>query len=196
MLLKLNEWVKGNRNLRQPHRGTVKENIDPLKLGRLKIEVSNLLVGSTVDLPWSYPQNPYGLGGASDSSGFSVPEIGSELIVVFPFDNIYAPVYSGYWQNALNHQTDFNESYPETYGFRDSTGTVFKINKNVGYVELVHQSGTKIMINTAGDMMFDIKGGLHFQVAGAEHKTVAGIINSDAASQQHQGGTASPIYNT
>lgn len=194
MLIKLNEWVKPNRNLDRPHRGTVLDNDDPLQLGRLKVEVIGHFVGETEDLPWVHPQNPYGLGGKSDSSSFSVPEVGSELIVIFPFRNIYAPVYVGYWQNTINHQTDFDENYPETYGFRDSTGTVFKINKEVGYLELVHKSGTKIMINDAGDLMFDIVGSLSWDIAGAEHKVAGGVINSDAASQQHQGGTANPIY--
>jgi len=152
VLIKINEWMKPNRNLAQPHRGVVKDNADPLKLGRLKIEISNLLVGTTADLPWVYPQNPYGLGGASTSSGFSVPEINSELVVVFPFKNIYAPVYTGYWQNTTNHQSVFDTNYPESYGFRDSKGNIFHVDKTAGTTKYTHHTGSYIEILNNGDI--------------------------------------------
>lgn len=144
MLIKLNEWLKRTDNLSIPHRGIVKDNIDPKKLGRLKVEILNLLVGETVDLPWCYPNNPYGLGGKTDSSGFSVPEIDSELVITFPFKNIYMPVYIGYWQNELIHQTDFDTNYPESYGFRDSTGNIFHVNKSLNTAKFTHKTGSSI----------------------------------------------------
>ena len=75
--------------LQYPVKGIVKVNDDPnKKLGRVKCLIENILE-DTDNLIWCYPKNPYGLGGANDSSWFSVPEVDSELIIEFPFKNIY-----------------------------------------------------------------------------------------------------------
>lgn len=195
MLVKPIEWLKKAGNLRFPHRGVVVDNADPKKLGRLKVEIKNLLEGDKQFLPYVYPKNPYGLGGKDDCSGFSVPEIGSELTIVFPYENIYMGFYDGYWQSELNHQILFDEDYPNSYGFRDSTNSHWIANKTKKYTEFKHTSGTKIMINEKGDLMFVVKGGLHFDVEGEIHTKSGGNLNEDSPQIWHNSGKASPIYN-
>lgn len=195
MLLKPLEWLEKVNNLKRPHKGTVKDNMDPLMLGRLKIKVEKMFEDSDPEkLPWVYPANATGLGGTKDASGFVVPEIESEVTVEFPFDDIYFPFYTSYWQSSLNHQKDFDQDYPETYGWRDKTFNRFKINKKAKFIEFVHSSGTKIQINKDGDLMLDIVGGLHIKVAKDIHvKSVLGKYE-DSQVIHHNSGLANPIY--
>ena len=55
--------------------GTVVDNNDPKKLGRLKINVPTVYGNiKTDDLPWASPSFPYGY---HDSGIFFVPEVGA-----------------------------------------------------------------------------------------------------------------------
>lgn len=153
MFLKLAEVVKKINHLSIPHKAIVKDNTDSLNLGRVKVTIVGLIEETDITkLPYVYPKNSYGLGGKINSSGFSVPEIGSELIVEFPFDDIYSGFYTGYWQSATTHQSDFDVNYPETYGWRDSKGNIIKINKSTGDVDIEHFSGSKLVMKNNGDI--------------------------------------------
>ena len=209
MLIKLVEWLGKNKSLNRIHKGTVVDNIDPDMLGRLKIEIPGLLEGlSTSELPWIYPINYYGIGGGSLLSGFGVPEIDSELLVEFPYDDIYFGFYTGYRQSKVTHQDVFNTNYPETYGWRDSTGLILKINKSIQKLEFEHPSGVigtidkdgnvdlnvtkNADVSVAGDFTTDITGDASTAITGNNTKTVAGdkfltvsgdelkIINADS----------------
>lgn len=189
MLIKLTEWLQKANNLKVPHKGTVLDNIDSKKLGRVKVQIEELLEGSSSELPWVYPNNPFGLGGKSDSSGFSVPEIGSELTIIFPYDDIYFPFYTGYWQSELNHQSVFDEDYPETYGFRDSSGNILQVNKTQKYMQITHSSGTvlkvdivgNITITNPGDTTITTTGDMDWIVGGDMSIQVTGNLDIDAA---------------
>lgn len=177
MLIKLPEWLQKINNLNFPHKGTVLDNVDPKKLGRVKVQILELLEGTASQLPWVYPQNPYGLGGKSNSSGFSVPEIGSELIIVFPYDDIYFPFYTGYWQSEGTHQSLFDEDYPNSYGFRDSLGNYVKINKTQKTLDLRHSSGAQIQIDAAGNVTITTPQDNDEVVAGDKRITVTGDLD-------------------
>jgi hypothetical protein len=183
MLIKLVEWLGKNKNLNRIHKGTVINNIDPDKLGRLKIEIPGLLEGlSTNNLPWIYPINYYGIGGGSLLSGFSVPEIDSELLIEFPYDDIYFGFYTGYRQSKVTHQDVFDADYPETYGWRDSTGLILKINKSIQKLEFEHPSGVigtidkdgNVDLNVTKNANISISGDFTTAITGDDTKTIAG----------------------
>lgn len=87
------------------------------------------------------------LGGGTNSSSFSVPEIGSEVFVEFPYQDIYSGFYSYYLQSAKTHQGFLDEDYPNSYGFRDSGGTQLKIDKAKQFLEFIHASGAQFYID-------------------------------------------------
>lgn len=153
MIIKPLEHLKKVDNLKMTHKGIVVFNNDPKKLGRVKCTIKGQFEESDdTKLPWVFPLNSYGLGGKSDSSLFSVPEVDSELAIVFPYDDIYMPMYIGYWQSTKTHQVRFDEDYPESYGGEDSTGTFWIVNKTKSFIEFEHTSGTKVRINNEGVM--------------------------------------------
>jgi hypothetical protein len=138
--------------LSMPYMGEVVSNLDPKKLGRLKVVVKGLFEGTESDLPWCFPQNSSLMGGKSSGGMFAVPEIGSKVIIEFPFDDIYSPCYTGHWETSTTHSTAMDSDYPNTYGFSDSTGNKFNINKTKKTAEFTHSSGSKIKISLNGDV--------------------------------------------
>lgn len=173
MFIKYMDWLNKQKNLKIPHRAVVKDNDDPDKLGRIKVVIKDLLEGISIDnLPWIYPRNPYSLGGRVDLSTFSVPEIDSEVSVVFPYNNIYFGFYTGYWQSEITHQTLFDEDYPESYGKIDSTETWWKINKTQEYVEFRHVSETTIRIDKDGNIYIYNPGNVDWDIGKSLHLRV------------------------
>lgn len=150
MFIKPVEWLAVQEWSKVPLKGTVVDNMDPLKIGGVKVTIDNRVECATALLPWVYPLNPYFLGANPDTSMFSVPEIGSELEIIFPYGDVYFPFYTGYWHSQDNHDTTLDENYPESYGFKDSIGNWFRINKTTEIIKLHHKSGTEIHINKEG----------------------------------------------
>jgi hypothetical protein len=152
--------MKPVNTLGVPYKGKVVDNADPKRLGRVKVLVEGLLEDPTpANLPWVYQKSPSGMGGRTDLSSFSAPEIGSELIVEFPYGDIYAGFYSGYWQSEETHQGYLDEDYPHSYGFRDIQNTFLKINKAKKILEFQHASGARMYIDSdsAIELMSDKK---------------------------------------
>lgn len=152
MLLDANEFLVKTDVMGKSYRGIVVDNVDAKHLGRVKCKIEGLFEGSTESLPWVYPRNPAGLGGRGDLSSFAVPDIDSELEIVFPTKEPYFGFYIGYWQSAMTHQGIFNEDYPWTYGFRDSQGTWVRIDRAKKYAEFQHTSGSRIKFSPDGDI--------------------------------------------
>ena len=72
--------------------GTVVDNNDPKKLGRLKINVPTVYGNiKTDDLPWASPSFPYGY---HDRGIFFVPEVGALVTVMFLNNSPYTAVLS------------------------------------------------------------------------------------------------------
>lgn len=153
MLLKLIEYLHKNNNIKFMHKGLILDNDDPSKIGRIKATVAGLYEDQDLEkLPWIYPINAAGLGGRTDSSSFIVPEIGSEICIIFPYDDIYFPCYIGYYQSKKTHQRVFDENYPLAYGFMDAIGNSIKVDKSDGSVVINHTSGSIIKIEKDGSM--------------------------------------------
>lgn len=193
MFIKYGDWLEIKSNLTVPQRGVVKDNNDPKKLGRVKVVIKDFLQGiDTYNLPWIYPISSAFQGGRVDLSTFAVPEVNSELIVIFPYDEIYFGFYIGYWQSDITHPIIFNEYYPNEYGSVDSTGFWYRINKadveEKGHpsVELYHHFSDSmirldrdgnIWIKNPGDVTWDVGGDLNISVGGKLVGKIGGEIN-------------------
>ena len=58
-------------------RGIVVDNLDPKKLGRIKVLISIYEDLDIDDIPWAFPELSTFLGNSQNSISFSVPEEGS-----------------------------------------------------------------------------------------------------------------------
>jgi hypothetical protein len=186
LLVKLQEHLKIKNNLARLHKGKVvlTDAAETQKLGRIKVRIRGILEETDTDkLPWVYPQNPYGLGGKSDSSSFSVPEIDSEVVIRFPFDDIYAPFYIGYWQSDLTHQyLLFDTNYPESYGHVDSQLQWWRVNKSTNETEFFNEQLESLFkLETDGSLSINVKTDLNLNIDGNLNLNVGGkyIVVSD-----------------
>lgn len=172
MFLRLVEWLKQPSNLSVPHRGIVKDNNDPKKLGRVKCVIPDLIESpiSTSDLPWIHPLTSYSNGGRVDIASFSVPEVDSELVVTFPYGDIYSGFYSGYWHSDNTRSGGiFDDDYPDSFGTLWSDGSKvswYHINKSQKTIELFLSNGAYLSVNGSGDINILAAGNLNLKAGG------------------------------
>lgn len=176
MFIKVAEWLqKSQSNLIVPQRAVVKDNNDPDKRCGIKVVIKDFIEDpiSIDDLPWYYPLNSYGLGGRVDLSSMTIPEIGTEVIIVFPYNDIYFGFYTATWQSDTTHQAEpFDESYPESYGWIDSLVQWLKVNKEEQYTELYRRidgtgsrwSNELIRVDKEGNLWINIPNNLNIKV--------------------------------
>jgi hypothetical protein len=111
------------------HLGEVVDNKDPLKIGRVKINIPNFTEGIENDiLPWSHQIFPIGTGGDDAVPTFKVPAIGTNVVVIFPTDDIYSSFYIGELIFKKHKLEELLSDYPETYGFIDKIKNKYWVN--------------------------------------------------------------------
>ena len=89
-----------NLELAGKHRGIVVDNADPLKLGRLKVRVTEAYGEQSSEvLPWAWPCFAY--GGMPQMALYAVPEVGAGVWVEFQWKDgqpdASHPVWTGLW---------------------------------------------------------------------------------------------------
>jgi len=166
MLAKPLIWLKDKNRKTSSFEGTITDNNDPLKLGRVRVRVPQYhgFVGTSEyipddDLPWINQVPSSFLGNSTNSGMFSVPDIGTKVTVEYPTSDPYFGYYKGGVTSLETRTTAFDEDYPHSYGFVDPTGTTFRINKQKQTWEFLHPSGNYVKIHQ--DTTIDI-----FQASG------------------------------
>ena len=151
--------------------GTVEDNNDPDKLGKVKVRISPYTDMTTEELPWAYPTLG-AHGNSSNSGGINVPELGSQVRVYFPSKDLTAPYYMGAELNKMNRVTLFDEDYPHTYGYKDSNGNFYKVNKNTGIAHFQHESTTNAQVSADGTIKVTCRGGAYFTLSSYNNFTL------------------------
>jgi len=118
----------------------------------VKCNIPGLIEGSKEQLPWVFRRSNSLLGGTGKDGGFAVPKMGSELEVIFPFEDPYTPVYVGYWESRATHPTAFDEDYPNILGYADEEGNSFSLNRKSQEVKVTHSSGTFVLVDKDGNL--------------------------------------------
>ena len=135
--------------------GIVVDNADPLRLGRVRVAANGIFEANSIhDLPWLLKYTPAFLGGSTLSESFSVPELQSQVWISFPFKDTKMPAYSNYIYGQGTTTGEFAEDYPESYGFKDSSGTLFKVNKAKKEITIKTDKFT-LVINARGDFILN-----------------------------------------
>ena len=145
MLIKLSEFMKPSKALSRPQKGIVVDNNDPKKLRRVRVSIAGLLETDDIEkLPWVTPMN-------DSPTKFDVPSVGAELIIVFPYNEIYSPFYMGEWHNESNHDAYFDDGYPFTFG-RKKEKIKAKFNDESGEGEVIQLDGMEIKLSGDGSV--------------------------------------------
>jgi len=152
VLIKLLDHLKKVEILKRQYIGIVVDNEDPKRLGRVKVTIAGVLTGEADTLPWVFPKNPPGQGGTGATGAIECPDVGSQLIIEFPFEDVYSPFYTGFWQSNETHQGEFDEDYPNTRGWQDADGTYFKVNTAKRFSDYYHAAGSRMRHNADGSI--------------------------------------------
>lgn len=134
----------------QSYTGVVVDNNDPLKLKRVKVLIDLWDYMTTEQLPWVRQKGDGTTGSSPDNSQHNIPEINSEVRVSFPTNNPNEPEYSGIETTLENRCAIFDESYPNTYGNKDSAGNITIHNKETGISVFRHNSGSQVQFDKSG----------------------------------------------
>jgi phage baseplate assembly protein gpV len=172
MLIKFADWLSRDRTLAREHRAVVVANDDPSKLQRIKVIIPGILEGPTEYLPWFYQKRSALLGARQGVGSVIVPEVGSTVVVSFPWEDIYFGVYDGEWTSDNNRVSQFDEDYPNSYGFRDSLGNKIHVNKVKKTIEVLHNSGTKLLIKADGSVETTVVGDITLKGAKTENRII------------------------
>ena len=132
--------------------GTVVDNNDPKKLGRLKINVPTVYGNiKTDDLPWASPSFPYGY---HDRGFFFVPEIGALVTVMFLNNSPYTAV----WMGVIHREDDnivpqeIKENYPNRKEIKTKVGYIL-FDDETNYIQIKHKNGSEIVFSDNGDIV-------------------------------------------
>ena len=140
--------VAKNRKITdEPKFGTVVDNNDPLKLGRVKVEIEGIFEGAIQSLPWIRRKMDAVFCG-TDCEIFDVPEIGSVVEVRWNYDDS-TPMYSGAPYNKRHQTGAFSGNYPYEAGIKFGDCLV-KFDKASKMVTITNGKA-QIMLDPFGD---------------------------------------------
>lgn len=145
------------------------------------------------DLPWYYVKKAVGIGADKYNSSIGIPQKGTHVIVEFlDTTNIYSGIVTGEIRNAdtrlfnqgghsgyedpifsedntghhHTYSSNFEEDYPNTYGWIDRTLNWIRVNMIQKFTEMVHSSSSKFKIDKNGNVTLHVTGDFKLVVDG------------------------------
>lgn len=175
------------------YRGLVKDVNDPLKQGRVKVQVYPMFAEIPVAvLPWAVPAFPLSSGAGEGFGSFAVPNVESYVYVFFLMGDVYQPVYFAEAATATIGIPAFGLSGPTKRGFTTYAGFSFILDDVAKTMTIIHPGGTTIVIASDGAINISANGAV--SVASAGDVTVS-AVNADviaaAGATVKAGGAAS-----
>jgi type VI secretion system (T6SS) baseplate-like injector VgrG len=124
------------------YRGTVVDNDDPRKQGRIKVQVPEIL--GEVDSGWALPCAPY----AGDKTGlYTVPAVGAGVWVEFEAGDVSRPIWVGCWWQSSAVPTDEGgaKATPDVRIMRSEQGLLLALHDDTQTIALSDSDGTNIL---------------------------------------------------
>ena len=160
-LIPINEEAKNFNVTDEPKFGTVVDNNDPDKLGKIKVTIPGIFEGSIDKLPWIRRKNDTAFCG-DDAELFDVPAIGSVVEVKWNYDE-NTPMYSGAPNSKKHTSNVFTNNYPYEGGIRFGKN-VIKFDKASNIVTITNGS-CFIQLDPLGNMSLACKGNMDLTAA-------------------------------
>lgn len=125
--ISIDNLIKPKTETDQGKPAVVVDNNDPMRLQRIRVRCEGIYPDIS---PWVRKFNLSGLGSSSNSDIVCVPEINSQVWIVFPFGTKDFPYYALSPYTQQSHSGEFDEDYPNVYGYHDATtGLTYKVNR-------------------------------------------------------------------
>lgn len=151
--------------------GVVKVNNDPKNLQRVKVRIPIIhdKVKNDNDLPWCLKIADSICGSGPDYGQYNIPAINEIVYVQFQMGDENNPIYHGRKAFPIS---SFNVN---SYGFQDSKGNRFIVNKQTGVTTFRHFTGKSIVLAADGSLQADVE---NFEV-----NCVNAVVNCSGALQ-------------
>jgi hypothetical protein len=139
------------------YRGKVLDVEDPLKLGRIKIQVYPAFYRLEKKfIPWATPAFSLFAGAGEDTGSFCVPDVDSFVFVFFECGRYSQPVYFAEAQTAQKGiPIESQSNYPSRKVWKTRQGLTVYIDESNNELSINHPSGTKIEIDSTGKVLID-----------------------------------------
>jgi uncharacterized protein involved in type VI secretion and phage assembly len=124
------------------YRGTVTDNQDPRKQGRLRVRVPEVL--GDVDSGWALPCVPY----AGDTTGaYAVPAVNAGVWVEFEAGDVSRPIWVGCWWKSDSLPTDEagSPATPDVKVTRSEQGLLLALHDDSQVIALSDGNGANIL---------------------------------------------------
>jgi uncharacterized protein involved in type VI secretion and phage assembly len=134
--------AKGTARHYGKYRGTVSDNNDPRKQGRLKAQVPEIL--GDVDCGWALPCAPY----AGDQTGlYAVPPVGAGVWLEFEAGDVSRPIWVGCWWGSDKLPTDEGgaSATPDVKIIRSEQGLMLALHDDSQVIALSDSNGGNIL---------------------------------------------------
>ena len=126
------------------YRGIVTDNDDPLKMGRIKARVQDVL--GDEQSGWALPCAPFG----GDSMGFfALPSVDARVWIEFEQGDADFPIWSGCWWGSQDEMPDVlaNDANKKVLIQTEGGHFILLDDSNDGEITIQLQGGQKIVIN-------------------------------------------------
>lgn len=165
--------VEGRTHYYGKYRGTVVDNLDPLKRGRLRVTAPAVL--GTVQV-WAMPCVPY----AGPNLGFyAMPEVGTGVWVEFEAGDVSYPIWTGcFWAENDVDQADADPKikFLKTKKFKlridDGNGEIIIENDSGSQIKLTAQE----ILHKSSTVKQEASGGRKTELSAASYKVNDGAM--------------------
>jgi len=157
------------------YRAFVRDNRDPERLGRLRLEIPAVLgIGKDSWSAWASPCFPY--GGNPDCGFYLIPDMGASVWAEFEGGDVQSPIWSGVWLAGTNPG-----EMPAEAAASPVTCKVFKTA--AGHTLLFEDApdGLCVTLVSAGDLILTDGAGSEIRLSGGNIRIQAAgnvLINS------------------
>ena len=152
------------------YRGTVTDNQDPRKQGRVKVKVPEIL-GDT-DSGWALPCAPY----AGEETGiYSVPPVGAGVWVEFEAGDVSRPIWVGCWWKSNKVPKDEGGAMvtPDVKIVRSEQGLLLALHDDQQIIAVSDSSGANILKIEVQQGLVTVKASTKVVVDGPQIELVA-----------------------
>lgn len=163
--------------------GVVKAHDTDQKL-RLRVYVEDLMQGwADEDCPWAGMGRPLMRGSMGAAGFYSVPRIGSRVLVMFDKGSIDSPIVLMELPDGQSKPVTLGENYPNRFGWEDENGNYLYFDVQTKFFKMKNQDATvtiqqnsDVLVETAAKIKATAGSDVEVTAGGKADVNAAGVV--------------------